>query len=323
MNFKTIPKNGASWRKPLVYEVELTEDDGQVDIEIYDHISAQVIGGVRLYAQGVVEVDIAPYIRSMLPKNSSLQDTSEIINISQDACRVSLRVSDVETEPRLFFREDITDLESQILSSLVEEATIANGEVIRLTAYAKEFLTVTLIRPTVAGGIKGYSHRTNGLPCEVIVPVRDAGVGMSITVMIQCDSERAVSHSYRVVKRENTAYRVAWENSRGGMECCTFPQSIQLSSQVKTIEVEEEVGWHREVVGSRSVRRLLLLGAKQREINRVLGLLLSPRLYLCCKESSMPVRLITDTITYDEHGKLRKLAFDVEEEWGGGGQICA
>lgn len=323
MNFKTIPKNGASWRESLVYEVELSEGEAQVEIEIYDQITSSTMGRLRLFARGSVEVDISPYIRNMMSENGLAQNPQSVIQTSPDACRVVLRCGGVQTEPRLFFREDISSLESQLLSSLVEDATIANGEVIRLTAYAKEALSVTLIQPTSAGGINGYSFRSQGLPCEVTVPVKGAGVGMNIAVMIQCDSGRAVTHSFRVVKREPSARRLVWENSRGGVECCTFAQSLQRSLQVRSEEVECEAGWYRRVVESRLRSRLLLLGAKQQEINRVLGLLLSPRLYLCEGSDATPVRLITDTILYDEHGKLRKLELDIEEIWRGGDRICA
>jgi hypothetical protein len=92
---------------------------------------------------------------------------------------------------------------------------------------------------------------------------------------------------------------------------------------IKSQEIESELGWYRRVVESRLVRRLLLHGSTLSEIDRVLGIFLSPVIYLCEGNQTRHVRLLTDEVTFDDHGKVRKLEFDIEELWRGGALQCA
>lgn len=323
MNFKTIPKNGASWREPLRYEVVFAEDEQQVEVEIYDYASASVLGQLRLYAGGVTEVDIAPYIRSAMSSRCALPDSTVTIGHSADACVIALRAEGVTSPQRLFFREDISDRSSQVLSSVVEGATIANGEVARFTVYALDTIYLTLFQPATAGGTKNYSIRTGGIPCEITVPINNIKIGEKIVIRIRCDGGEYIVNNFKVVTRDSSACRLAWINSRGGVECCTFPQSIHRHLSVKSEEVESEQGWYRRVVESRLVKRVLLHGATLSEVDRALGIFLSPTLYLCDGDKVQLVRLLTDEVTFDEHGKLRKLEFDIEEVWRGGVLQCA
>lgn len=323
MNFKTIPKNGASWREPLLYEVELADDEQQVEVEIYDQITQRVIGSLRLYANGPTEVDIAPYIRSAVSSNGALPESTAAITTSTDAFMIKLRANGMTTQQRLYFREDISNRSSQLLSSRVEGATIANGEIVRLTVYANEIITLTFLQPANAGGVKNYTFYTQGIPCEIAVPISNVGIGENLVVRVRCDGGESVVHNFKVVQREESARRLAWINGYGGVECHTFPQSIQRHLMVKSEEVESELGWYRRVVEARLLRRMLLHGATQSEIDRTLGILLSPVIYLCDGDEAQQVRLLTDSITFDDHGKLRKLEFDIEEVWKGGVSQCA
>lgn len=323
MNFKTIPKNGASWREPLIYKVELAENEQQVEVDIYDQITQRVIGRLRLYANGPTEVDIAPYIRSAVAGMGALPDSTSAITTSKDAFMIKLRANGETSQQRLYFREDISNRSSQLLSSKVEGATIANGEVVRLTVYAAEIITLTFLQPANAGGVKNYTFYTQGIPCEIAVPISNVGIGENLVVRVRCDGGESVVHNFKVVRREESACRLAWVNAYGGVECHTFPQSVQRHLTVKSEEVESELGWYRRVVESRLLRRLLLHGAMQSEIDRVLGIFLSPVVYLCDGDEAQQVRLLTDGVTFDEHGKLRRLEFDIEEVWKGGVPQCA
>ena len=120
------------------------------------------------------------------------------------------------------------------------------------------------------------------------------------------------------MKRDSSAVRLAWVNPSGGMECYTFPQSVKRSVAVKSEDVEGECGWYRRVTGSCVVRRLRMIGATQDEVDWALEVLLSPKVYRCDGWESISVQLLTDTLTYDEHGRLHRLEFDINEEWRGG-----
>lgn len=316
MIFKTIPQNGKSWQESLLYSLEFEQREGQVVVEIYDQLSSLQLGSIMLYNVKYAQVDIAPYIRSQ-KRNVPLAVQESIIQPSHDACRVVLRVMGEESESRLFFRSEIGTLQPQILSTITESGTIAVGEKIRLTIIASNSINLTLLHPTT-GAFQRYEYFAEGVPCEVVLPIDAATVGDSIVLRVVCDGELVGLCRYRVVERDGSAVRLAWVNSKGGMECYTFPQSVKRSMVVKSEDVEGECGWYRRVASSTIVRRVMMLGATQSEMDGMLDILLSPKVCKCDRGEDMAVQLITDTILYDDHGRLRRLEFDIKEEWKGG-----
>lgn len=316
MIFKTLPQNGASWLAPLLYNLEFDLLQERVEVEIYDKLSSAKLGRVILHNVTTAEIDIAPYIRSYR-LNRPLDKQTKIISRSADACRIVLRVKGEESESRLFFRSAICGISHKILSRITSNGTVAMGEVIRLTVMAEQSVNLVVIRPS-EGGIEPYSYLTDGIPCEVAIPINVAAEGEYIQVRITCDGEYLGLYRYRVVERDSSAVRLAWVNPSGGMECYTFPQSVKRSLAVKSEDVEGECGWYRRVTASCVVRRLRMIGATQDEVDWVLEVLLSPKVYRCDGWESISVQLLTDTLTYDEHGRLHRLEFDINEEWRGG-----
>ncbi|MBO7283106.1 MAG: hypothetical protein J6U73_06905 [Alistipes sp.] len=316
MIFKTMPQNGASWQKPLLYNLEFERREEQVTVEIYDLLYSEKLGSIMLYNLTSAEIDIAPYIRSR-KLSEPLAKQESVIALSHDACRVVLRVNGVESEPRLLFRSDISGLSPQVMSATAESGTIAVGETIRLTVLAHSNITLTLLQPS-DGGFSKYEYATDGVPCELAVPVNNAKLGDVIALRVVCDNKVVMICNYRVVERDSSAVRLMWVNAKGGTESHTFPLSVKRSLVVKSEDIEGECGWYRRVTGSTLVRRVMLLGATPSEVDAVLDILLSPKVVRCDNGGEMAVQLLTDTVAYDDHGRVRRLEFDIKEEWKGG-----
>lgn len=316
MIFKTMPQNGASWQKPLLYNLEFEQKEERVALEIYDLLSSEQMGRIMLYNLTSAEIDIAPYIRSR-KLSESLAKHEEGIAPSQDACRVVLRVNGLESEPRLLFRSEISGLSPRVISSTTKDGTVAVGESIRFTVLAQNEINLAVVQPS-DGGLSQFEYATDGVPCEVVVPIKNAKLGDTIELRVMCDNECVVECRYRVVERDSSAVRLTWVNAKGGIESYTFPQSVKRSLVVKSEDVEGECGWYRRVTGSTVVRRVMMLGATQSEVDAMLDILLSPKVIRCDNSSAMAVQLLTDTVTYDDHGKVRCLEFDIKEEWKGG-----
>ena len=317
MIFKTMSQNGASWLSPVLYTLEFDKREEQVAVDIYDQLHAEILGRIMLYNVDSAEVDIAPYIRSSMMKKKHLEQTS-IIKESKDVCRIVLIVGGARSEPILLFRSDVSAMKPRVMSTVTQSGTVAQGEVIWLTACANDTIELCVEQPS-EGGVKRYAYRANGAPCEIAVPINSASKDDIITIRVVCDNNPEEVCQYRVVERDSTAVRLVWINTIGALESYTFPQSVKREISIKSEDIEGENGWYRRVVSSSVVRRLMVAGATQEEVDRVLTVLLSPVLYRCDGRDSMAVNLITDGLTYDDHGKLRRLEFDIKEEWKGGG----
>lgn len=316
MIFKTIPQNGTSWHSPVLYTLEFDKREEQVAVDIYDQLHAEVLGRVMLYNVESAEIDIAPYIRSSMMKKRHLEQTTTIKE-SENACRIVLMVGGARSEPVQLFRSDISAIKPGIMSAVTQSGTVAQGEVVWLTAYADETIEVFVEQPS-DGGVKEYVYRANSVPCEIAVLINKATKDDIITIRVVCDNNPEEFCQYRVVERDDSAVRLVWIDPIGALESYTFPQSVKRTISIKSEDVEGESGWYRRVVSSSVVRRLIMAGATQEEVDRVLAVLLSPVLYRCDGRNSMAVNLITEGVTYDDHGKLRRLEFDIKEEWKGG-----
>ena len=317
MIFKTIPQNGASWLKPVFYILEFEQKEEQVEVEIYDQLSASTFGRIMLYNVTSAQIDISPYIRSQ-KLCQTLETQKSIIGTSPDACNIVLRVNGEQSIARLLFRSKISGSIPRILSTVLESETVAAGETIRLTLFANRSISLTILQPS-DGGFNQLDFATHGLPCEVALPINVATPGETIVIRVTCDNQLLAICKYRVVERDESAVRLAWVNSKGGMECHTFPQSVRRSIVVKSEDLEGECGWYRRIVGSTIIRRLIMTGATHSEVDSMLDMLLSPKVFRCDSGENVAVQLLTDSITYDQHGKLQRLEFDIKEEWKGGG----
>ena len=301
----------------MLYEVEFDQQMEQVAVEIYDQLSLKTFGVVMLYNVESATIDIAPYIRSAMAQIDILAQGSDVIQRSQDACRVLLIIDGERSDQRLFWRSDIRGVSQKFFSASVPNDTIAAGETIRFSVFATDTVEV-IVNRELASTTSRYGARTLGVPSDVALKIKDVVEGEKIMVSVKLNSQQTTVYTYRVVKRDSSAVRLAWVNSSGGLEAYTFAQSIRRRVVVKAEDIEAESGWYRRIASARVVRGVIMAGAMQSEVDRVLDMLLSPKVYRCDETESMAVQLLTDTILYDDHGRLRRLEFDIEEEWKGG-----
>lgn len=322
MKFTSIPENGSSWAKPLIYAIESEQLVDLLRVEIVDIIDSKVLTTLLLYNVTNAEVDIAPYLRTIAESRQVNLSSSDGFYISPWVFRVQLVANGVSSASRFFFRGAYDTLSHTIFSGWMSDATIASNETIRLSAHSSKTLSVSLRESDTNVEIKSIMRKTDGLPMDVVMNVGEIGVSTkSLTLRVVCDSIYTSEFTLRVVTRDSSAYSVVWVNGRGGLECYTFPHSRRLSTHVESHEVETECGAYRRVVGATTRSLLYSAYCTESEMNRILGILLSSQVYLCCNGELLPRRVLTDTIKYDEHGRLRRFMLEIEEKTMEGGLL--
>ena len=167
MKFTSMPADGASWREPLVYRFSTEEVVPQdVSVSIIDAASGTVYGSLKLYGVVKGEVDIAPYIA----KNASLtpiwNSRSLAVSRSTSAKRVVVSINGMTSMERLFFRSKFDVTVSRVLSSLVEDQIVEQGDVARLTLYAKGHVAVKMTCSD--GSTMQSTMHTSGYPVETM-----------------------------------------------------------------------------------------------------------------------------------------------------------
>lgn len=319
MIFTSIPKNGASWQKPLLYSFEFADGSyGDMEVEIYNCSTNALIGKRLIRSVQAATIDIAPYIRSVIPVELTEADEPKIVR-SPSAISVSISVNGTSSEQLIFYRGDVDLGTSHIISEMPKEEQLSLGETIRLSLYGQRTISVTY---TATGPTSQTSDTIGYLtlkqPAELVIPTSQFAADTKlITVEVSCESRPIASYKIHIVDPTPAARRIAWYNENGGIECYTFRLSRRL-----TYEASEPTSGNREVhraLNSRIVKRRLYASTESAtELERLATAIYSPELYLCNKGFATPLCLLERKIKFDEHDKPNGLYLDIEEMWKGG-----
>lgn len=308
MQFVKIPNNGATWQEPICYTID-TEGvvEEEVIVEIVDDISGAVIGRKRLYGVSAVEIDIAPYLRSVIDATPS---ATTVLSLSPSARRVSLRIGDVQSESRVFFRRPFDSSAQQLLSSYIQSAEVARGDIIRLTIFSPNEVSITVTDTTGRVMPMSTTLRSSGLPVETAIPTLPySGERVPLKIDIDGDGKRMVSIMRTVVEPSAHAGRlVVWYNTTGGIESYTFPTTIRQSIETKVIGNTQL----KEI----TLREKLVSGYELlSELQRISGVIFSPEVFECNGTECTPLQLSSRRIDYDDHGAMRRVELNIESRW--------
>lgn len=320
MNFTNIPKNGASWNDELLYSfaTELA-DVADVELIVHNADTNTELGRLKLYGVSEATVDIAPIIRravSMTPPEALALKIAE----SPSVCRVQVECERVLTPARTFFRAEFSASEPEMLSSLSTVDGIASGESIRLTLAAYKMVQVDV--ELWGGGELLHRDRRSitsaNTPREVVIPIGELASEVDNVVVGIVNNTQSDRWVFPVVERLATSRRLIWYNSRGGVECYTFPlaQSIRRSAEV--LSTIYAGGRECRLKSAHSVVRLTSTLLSRAEQERLAEIIRSPYIFEECDGSIHPVELAERVVTYDDHGTAQRLSISIVEEWKGG-----
>lgn len=319
MNFISIPKNGASWRNSLLYSVATA--DGKVQdftIEIYLSETAEIIGRKVVYGVASAEFDIAPYLRSALTARMA-NSHSAVAMSSPSALRVYVVVNGVASETRIFFRERFDISKQQVLTLLPDNQSINHGGVIRFSVYAQRNLRVVVTRRTPESEhTDTLVAMTHSLPHEVIIPTADFDPKTTnVEVVVWCDAQPIKRLNYRVIEPPSSAVRLVWYNAMGGVDSYLFLHSHRVEYKAVVTDVTVDGELSSTFRAGEVVRRLTTLPASN-EMEALAQIVYSDRVYCEVDGELTPVRLITRSLSFDEHDAIHRLSIDIKANWRGG-----
>lgn len=316
MKFISIPKNGSSWRGRLPYSFSTESDEPQdVTVEILNHTTGSLLGTMRLYGVVGGEVDIAPYVRPHVTMEPYETTKPAELMVSPSAISVEVRIGDVVSGARVFFRSEFNYNIVGFLSSKPGSQPMLNGETIRLTLFAISKLEASV---TILGDeeftIK-CEAQTYGMPMEFVVPAPSVKDAVGVNITLRCDGKRSLVYTYNFVPRTNSAQRLVWYSANGGVESYLFCHAMHLNYSVS--KSEDGICGAGSVDGR--VRYRLCSGYElQSEMDRISQLLLSPKLYREVDGVCREVELESRDIEFDTKGLLHTLKLDLREKWEGG-----
>lgn len=323
MKFVSIPNYGASWREPLIYSFSTeTAEPTDVAVEIVEVSTQESLGRMKLYGVTSGMVNIAPYVArraSLTP----IEGGSELVVVpSPSAVAVVVKVNDLCSEERLFFRSEFSPDVSMSLSRAIGTQVIERGDAIRLTLCPKGRLWAVVSYGQSADlQSKDCLVEGSATPMELLLKTDNLKAGDVIIINLQYEFGAVQSFRYRVHPRRSTSKRLLWYNPQGGIESYTFGHSIRVGYSIEVQGVEECDGEARRSVDGELVYRLCSGQESMTMLEHVAELLLSPVVYKCSGVQSEQVDVVSREVAYDKNGELHNMTLEVKETWRGGGLV--
>lgn len=316
MKFTSIPLNGADWNKPLLYTVEPDEADAEcVDVDILDASTRKSIGSFKIYTSITKSFDIAPYLRASADVRPTPEQSGLVL--SPAAFNIRVKVGNVTSENRLFYRSAISTNVSTVLSDAVENDEVSSEDIFKLTILSPRKVLVRVTCYWISSKVFEYSIDTQGKPVEFSYLFSSSTGKDKFTIEVVCEgiTIRTYSRSY---VQPTGAQTLVWYNSRGGIETYKFPKQTRLCCKAEMENMEDGMGAYARLRSA--MTRSLLSSAYESEarIKQLAEIILSPRVYLWRDGGCVEVELLKREIEFNKRGQLLSLDLEIEQEWKGG-----
>lgn len=320
MRFVSIPQNGASWSDKLIYSFDTELDEPtDVDVEIYNQTTHQLIARKRLYGVTQAEVDIAPILRSAIEMRVDNVE-STMVQSSLMGCRVAVGIMDLMSVERLFCAANIDLLRPQMMSCVPDKLVMGYGESLFFSVVAPDGLQVKIVEytPTSKRSITLTPEPDLVLYDVVICTSSLRGNVERIEVSVNSDSELLASFECRVELQPPAGHRLVWRNRQGGLESYLFPKSLPLVSEVDIDTFSTSAGLMSKIRGSRERYRLCSALECGKVLQSLREIIYAPYIYEMMLDKLSDVVLATRRMEYGKHGELQSVALEVVGDLRGG-----
>ena len=320
MKFTSLPKNGSSWYDQLLYGID-TELSEPTDVEIsIQSISGNVeYGTMRLYGVTTAMFNIAPYLLNSSNIKPYISKIG-ILNVSRPSLEVKVVANGVESEPRILSRTPFEEGVTRDFSLIDSVQQISLGEHIILTLYTPTSSLIDCTITTPDDIIKYKStQRSNNKIMDVVIPTASFNKNATmLDIELSTDSTPIKSLRYIIVKRDESARRLLWFNSIGGLECYTFPKSRIRSIEASISQTSCGNNEHNRLHKALKIRELCSAIESEKECERLSEIVCSPYVYMIDGCDLIPVTIHEHKLTFDTQHLTRQLIVAIEEEQKGG-----
>lgn len=316
MKFVSLPPNGSSWQRALLYTID-TESAVPEDlvVEIIDTESDSVIATKRLYGVTSAQIDVAPYLRSLCDMRINTSTLCSVMR-SYTSYRIALRVGDLRSEVRLFGLESLNPTLFTLLSNIGDESQVEYGDTAILSLYTPTPLKV-VVHAYTESGRRQFQTSWGVAEHSVDVVIPTAIMSLSVvyfTVDLYCGQTLAKTLRYNVVPADERTRRLCWRNERGGVESYTFPHSLRLASGAVVDRFDLNSGALSLLRSASTEYRLSSAVEPHEELERIAGIIRSPYVYEIAAGKIKELHINDRTLEYGDHGRLSQVVIGIREE---------
>lgn len=281
--FESIPSNFKSLFAELNYSFVTSDDEREITISVYNADDNELCGTKRFYDSSAVSINIAPIIRNYAIPSAVKGNVGFVESLNSGFISVFVEEQmgeSTDSRTYLFSRSDST--ESEILTSMPMERTIAKGEsemvtirsekgamlVARLTYYSYNSLSSLMEASyqldSAESGVAVFNFALeSSLLDGELAGVALEYITLTIEEHLEDESVKQLSQiKFIVIDPPPTPTRLAWISSSGSIEHYTFPtidkilRDADAKLYISLSSALEEVGVRRslsEIISSQRV----------------------------------------------------------------------
>lgn len=314
MKFTSIPEAYSSFRESLTYAFDTESAAHDVEVQIIDATTNEVIALKRLYGISAGEIDIAPYLeRRVRPTLPSKVEQSGAID-PQQSVKVKVAVEGTESATRTFITAKI-DCEKpfQSLMTQIGQRTMACDEFDIITWFAQPGVAVEVVVEAFGKGNETLTITPagEGVQAVAVTPLDFMNIPAEMRVSVRANGETECVVHYDIKPNLRGARRVAWLNRHLAAELYTFP--LRKSVLVKSARKCMESIWGKEASSLECENELKLLSAyePQAQIEALAEILAAKHLWLV--EGGVPQRidLLTERVMAAKCGEMGMVELDI------------
>ena len=314
MKFISIPEAHSSFRTPLLYAFDTEAEAHDVEAQIIDADTNEVIGRKKLYGVTTGEIDISPYlcrrVRQQLP--ASVDGCGEVDCSMQ--VRVKVVVDGVTSPVRRYIAAQV-DLSQpyQALMTQIPQRTMACDEFDIISWFAHPEIVVEVVVESFGNGTETITIRPDGVGQQAvaITALDFENIPDSLRATVMVDGVATTVIDYEIKPNLHGARRVAWLNEHLAPELYTFP--LRKGVLVKATRKLMETVWGREAATLECANELKLISAyePQAQIKALAAILSAERLWLI--EGGVPqrVELVIDRVLCAPCGEMGMVEVDI------------
>lgn len=320
MRFVSIPPNGASWSKQLIYSFDTELDEKEdVDVEIFNQTTHQLIARKRLYGVTRAEVDIAPILRSAVEMVVPRVESTAVLS-SPMGIKVAVGIMGLMSAERRFCAAEVDIRHPQLMSYVPDSQTLAYGEEILFSVIAPEGVQISMVEytPTAKRTISLVPDSNLLFYDVVICTSMFRGDVERIELSVMSGTEQLAHFNFDLVPRLTDGRRLVWRNRRGGLESYRFTKSLPIVAEVDVDAYNTTAGLMAKLRSTKERYRLCSALEYGEALRSLREIIYAPYIYDIRFDRLEDVTLATRRMEYSRCGELQSVALEIVGEWKGG-----
>lgn len=233
MRITKTPQQFAPISEGLLFAFDTEETEPRdVDVEIVNIQTNEVVATQHLTGVTKGEVDIAPYVERFAFRAPASYTTTTILD--EGYCTAyRIRIDGIESPVAIVSTNRTTVAVPQILSDMPQRRKISDGESDEVLIFASLGSTVSIHIKSADRNLLSLSHTTQFGVSRLTLVAADFYNEESIEVSIFVGMVEVGKITYTIVAPSRGEVRLAWESDSGAIERYTFPFARKVRREVE------------------------------------------------------------------------------------------